>query len=84
MGTRVHPWQIHVDVWQTQYDIVTILVTSDALSLWHMDPLVNIKQRVAKTHFILLHSHHKRDGHFAALTYSLKISYGDTSEFPST
>ena len=21
-GTRVHPWQIHVDVWQNQYDIV--------------------------------------------------------------
>ena len=21
-GTRVHPWQIHVDVWQSQYNIV--------------------------------------------------------------
>ena len=21
-GTRVHPWQIHVDVWQNQYSIV--------------------------------------------------------------
>ena len=21
-GTRVHPWQIHVDVWQNQYNIV--------------------------------------------------------------
>ena len=21
-GTRVHPWQIHVDVWQNQYKIV--------------------------------------------------------------
>ena len=22
LGTRVHPWQIHVDVWQNQYSIV--------------------------------------------------------------
>ena len=22
LGTRVHPWQIHVDVWQNQHDIV--------------------------------------------------------------
>ena len=22
MGTRVHPWWIHVDVWQNQYNIV--------------------------------------------------------------
>ena len=22
MGTRVHPWQMHVDVWQNQYNIV--------------------------------------------------------------
>ena len=21
-GTRVHPWQIHVDIWQNQYNIV--------------------------------------------------------------
>ena len=21
LGTRVHPWQIHVDVWQNQYSI---------------------------------------------------------------
>ena len=21
-GTRVHPWKIHVDVWQNQYNIV--------------------------------------------------------------
>ena len=21
-GTRVHPWQIHVDVWQNEYNIV--------------------------------------------------------------
>ena len=21
-GTRVHPWRIHVDVWQNQYNIV--------------------------------------------------------------
>ena len=21
-GSRVHPWQIHVDVWQNQYNIV--------------------------------------------------------------
>ena len=21
-GARVHPWQIHVDVWQNQYNIV--------------------------------------------------------------
>ena len=24
-GTRVHPWQIHVDVWQNQYNIVISL-----------------------------------------------------------
>ena len=23
-GTRVHPWQIHVDVWQNQYNIVKL------------------------------------------------------------
>ena len=22
LGTRVHPWQIHVDVWQNKYNIV--------------------------------------------------------------
>ena len=22
LGTRVHPWQIHVDVWQNQYSII--------------------------------------------------------------
>ena len=22
LGTRVHPWQIHVDLWQNQYNIV--------------------------------------------------------------
>ena len=22
LGTRVYPWQIHVDVWQDQYNIV--------------------------------------------------------------
>ena len=22
LGTRVHPWRIHVDVWQNQYNIV--------------------------------------------------------------
>ena len=22
LGTRVHPWQMHVDVWQNQYNIV--------------------------------------------------------------
>ena len=22
LGARVHPWQIHVDVWQNQYSIV--------------------------------------------------------------
>ena len=21
-GTRVHPWQIHVDIWESQYNIV--------------------------------------------------------------
>ena len=21
-GTHVHPWQIHVDIWQNQYNIV--------------------------------------------------------------
>ena len=21
-GTRVHPWRIHVDVWQNQYNII--------------------------------------------------------------
>ena len=24
MGTRVHPWWIHVDVWQNQYNIVKL------------------------------------------------------------
>ena len=52
------------------------------LSLWHMDPLVNIKQRVAQTYFILLHSHHKRDGHFAALRYSLKSLIETQMNFP--
>ena len=23
-GTRVHPWWIHVDVWQNQYNIVKL------------------------------------------------------------
>ena len=23
-GTRVHPWQMHVDVWQNQYNIVKL------------------------------------------------------------
>ena len=23
-GTRVHPWQIHVDVWQNQYNVVKL------------------------------------------------------------
>ena len=23
-GTRVHPWCIHVDVWQNQYNIVSL------------------------------------------------------------
>ena len=22
LGTRVHPWQMHIDVWQNQYNIV--------------------------------------------------------------
>jgi len=22
LGTRVHPWRMHVDVWQNQYNIV--------------------------------------------------------------
>ena len=26
MGTRVHPWQMHVDVWQNQYNIVKLIV----------------------------------------------------------
>ena len=24
LGTRVHPWRIHVDVWQNQYNIVKL------------------------------------------------------------
>ena len=24
-GTRVHPWQIHVDVWQNQHNIVKVI-----------------------------------------------------------
>ena len=24
-GTHVHPWQMHVDVWQNQYNIVKLL-----------------------------------------------------------
>ena len=23
-GTRVHPWRMHVDVWQNQYNIVKL------------------------------------------------------------
>ena len=23
-GTRVHPWRIHVDIWQNQYNIVKL------------------------------------------------------------
>ena len=25
LGTRVHPWWIHVDVWQNQYNIVKVI-----------------------------------------------------------
>ena len=28
LGTHVHPWQIHVDVWQNQYNIVKILASN--------------------------------------------------------
>ena len=28
IGTYVHPWQIHVDVWQNQYNIVKQLASS--------------------------------------------------------
>ena len=24
LGTRVHPWRIHVDIWQNQYHIVKL------------------------------------------------------------
>ena len=24
LGTHVHPWQIHVDIWQNQYNIVKL------------------------------------------------------------
>ena len=24
MGTRIHPWRIHVDIWQNQYNIVKL------------------------------------------------------------
>ena len=27
-GTRVHPWWIHVDVWQNQYNIVNQLASN--------------------------------------------------------
>ena len=27
-GTRVYPWQIHVDVWQNQYNIVKQLASN--------------------------------------------------------
>ena len=27
-GTRVQPWQIHVDVWQNQYNIVKYLASN--------------------------------------------------------
>ena len=26
LGTRVHPWWIHVDVWQNQYNIVKLKI----------------------------------------------------------
>ena len=28
LGTRVHPWWIHVDVWQNQYNIVKSLASN--------------------------------------------------------
>ena len=28
IGTHVHPWQIHVDVWQKQYNIVKKLASN--------------------------------------------------------
>ena len=27
-GTHVHPWQIHADVWQNQYNIVKYLASN--------------------------------------------------------
>ena len=27
-GTCVHPWQMHVDVWQNQYNIVKLLTSN--------------------------------------------------------
>ena len=32
MGARVHPWWIHVDVWQNQYNIVKL----KKKSAWHI------------------------------------------------
>ena len=34
-GTRVHPWQMHVDVWQNQYNIVKFKKKKKASILWH-------------------------------------------------
>ena len=38
MGTRVHPWQIHVDVWQNQYNIVKL--KKKKRNAWEMRPIL--------------------------------------------
>ena len=45
LGTHVHPWQIHVDVWQNQYNIVISLqlklkkkrIGKKKLNLWRQE-----------------------------------------------
>ena len=32
-GTRVHPWRMHVDVWQNQYNIVKKIIIKKKLSI---------------------------------------------------
>ena len=34
-GTRVHPWRMHVDVWQNKYNIVKGLVHWDDPEGWY-------------------------------------------------
>ena len=47
-GTHIHPWWIHVNVWQSQYNIVKL--KKKKKSLGREDPL---KEEMA-THYIIL------------------------------
>ena len=48
-GTRVPPWQIHVDVWQNQYNIVKLkknTIATVAISEWQGESRTNIKDQM--------------------------------------